>query len=263
MTFWEHLDVLRGVIFRSVIAVIILMILAIACKSILFDYIILAPKRPDFITYRILCKIGTWVGITSFCNPITELKLININLAGQFMSHMTLGMITGVVLASPYIVWELWRFILPGLTGRERKSTRGAVLIISLLFIFGILFSYFIVVPLMVNFLGSYQVSESVSNQINLVSYTGTVMTMTLLMGLIFEFPVVVLFLTKVGIINPSALTKYRKHTIVIILIVAGIITPSPDIFSQIVVSLPLYALFEISVIISKRIYRNRIKSEE
>ena len=263
MTFWEHLDVLRGVIFRSLIAVIILMIVAIAFKTILFDYIILAPKRPDFITYRLLCKVGTFLGISSLCDPMKELKLININLAGQFMSHMTIGMIAGVILASPYIIWELWRFIMPGLTEKERKNTRGAVLIITLLFILGILFSFFIVVPLMVNFLGSYQVSESVSNTIALNSYTSSVTTMTLLMGLIFEFPVVVLFLTKVGIINPSYLTKYRKHTVVVILIVAGIITPSPDIFSQIVVALPLYGLFEISVSISKRIYRKRAESDE
>lgn len=263
MTFWEHLEVLRGVIFRSLIAVIILMIVAIAFKSILFDVIILAPKRPDFITYRLLCKVGTLLGITSLCDPMPELKLININLAGQFMSHMTIGMIAGVILASPYIIWELWRFIMPGLTERERKNTRGAVLIITLLFILGILFSFFIVVPLMVNFLGSYQVSSSVTNTIALNSYTSSVTTMTLLMGLIFEFPVVVLFLTKVGIINPSYLTKYRRHTIVVILIVAGIITPSPDIFSQIVVALPLYGLFEISVLISKRIYRKRAESAE
>ena len=168
MSFWEHLDVLRGMIFRSLIAVIILMIVAIAFKSILFDYIILAPKRPDFITYRILCKIGTFFGISSLCDPMPELKLININLAGQFMSHMTIGMIAGVILASPYIIWELWRFIMPGLTVKERKNTRGAVLIITLLFVLGILFSYYIVVPLMVNFLGSYQVSASVSNTIAL-----------------------------------------------------------------------------------------------
>lgn len=258
MTFWEHLDVLRGVIFRSVIAIILLMIVAIAFKSILFDTIILAPKNPDFITYRVLCRIGQFIGITSLCDPMPELKLINISLAGQFMSHMTIGMIAGVILASPYVIWEFWRFIQPGLTDRERKNTRGAVLIITLLFLSGILFSYYIVVPLMVNFLGSYQVSASVQNTIALNSYTSAVTTMTLLMGLIFEFPVVVLFLTKAGILNPMYLTKYRKHTIVVILIVAGIITPSPDIFSQIVVALPLYCLFEISVFISKRSYKRK-----
>jgi sec-independent protein translocase protein TatC len=258
MTFWEHLDELRSVLIRGIVAIFLLSILAFSFKHILFDYVILAPKNSDFITYRVLCKLGKLIGVSSFCLDTSSLHLINISLAGQFMAHMTTSFIAGFVVASPYIIWELWRFITPGLTTNERKSTRGAVLVISGLFLTGVLFSYFLAVPLMVNFLGNYQVSESIANTIALDSYTGAVTTMTLMMGLIFEFPVIVLFLTKIGILTPSFMAKYRKHTIVFILITAGLITPSPDIFSQLVVAIPLYALYEISVQLSKKIYRKR-----
>jgi sec-independent protein translocase protein TatC len=263
MTFWEHLDELRGVLIRGIVAIFLLFILAFSFKHILFDYVVLAPKNADFITYRLLCKFGKFLGVDSFCLDVSSLHLININLAGQFMAHMTTALIAGLVVASPYIVWELWRFITPGLTPNEKKNTRGAVLVISGLFLTGVLFSYFLAVPLMVNFLGNYQVSESVANTIALDSYTSAVTTMTLLMGLVFEFPVIVLFLTKIGILTPALMSKYRKHTIVVILIVAGFITPSPDIFSQLVVAVPLYALYEVSVQLSKKIYRQRKEETE
>lgn len=257
LTFWEHLDELRGTIIRSIIAVVVLTIVAFSFKNFLFDVVILGPKNSDFITYRVLCKLGKVISFDSFCLDTTTLKLINIDLAGQFMSHMTISIMAGFIMASPYVVWEFWRFIKPGLTEIEKKNTTGAVTVISLLFITGVLFGYFFAVPLMVNFLGSYQVSPSVINQIALTSYTSAVTTMCFLMGLVFEFPIVVLFLTRIGILTPDFLKKYRKHTIVGILIVAGIITPSPDAFSQLVVALPLYVLFEISVLISRRIFRN------
>ncbi|MCX6247658.1 MAG: twin-arginine translocase subunit TatC [Bacteroidetes bacterium] len=263
MTFWEHLDELRGVLIRGIIAISLIFIVAFSFKQILFDYIVLAPKNADFITYRVLCKLGKFLSMDSFCLDTTTIHLINISLAGQFMAHMTTAIIAGFVVASPYIVWELWRFIKPGLTPNERKNTRGAVLVISGLFLTGVLFSYFLAVPLMVNFLGNYQVSESVVNQITLDSFTSAVTTMSLLMGLVFEFPVVVVFLTKIGILTPSFMSKYRKHIIVVILIIAGLITPSPDIFSQLVVAIPLYALYEISVQLSKRIYRKRKESDD
>ena len=263
MTFWDHLDALRGAIIRSVIAIFVVSITAFIFKRILFDQIILAPKNNDFITYRILCKLGKMLSIDSFCFDTTSIKLININLAGQFTSHMMISIIAGLIVASPYIVWELWRFLKPGLTENERKYTRGAVLIISMLFLTGVLFSYFLVVPLMINFLGNYQVSPSVVNQIALTSYTGSVTTMTLIMGLIFEFPILVIFLTKIGILTPSLLKKYRKHTVVVILIISGLITPSPDVFSQLIVAVPLYLLYEISLSFSSRMYRKREELEK
>ncbi len=258
MTFWEHLDELRGTLWRILIAVLVTSIAAFAFKGILFDDIILAPKSKTFITYRAFCHLGEWLSMPSLCIDPSHFQLINISLAGQFTSHMNISLVAGLIIALPYVLWELWRFIKPGLSEDEVRSSRGAVTVISLLFIAGVLFSYFVVAPLMINFLGGYTVSDAVANQIALTSYVSSITMMTLLMGLLFELPVLILFLTKIGIITPRHLRKYRKHTIIGILIVAGVITPSPDVFSQIIVAIPLYALFELSLAISSRIYRKK-----
>jgi sec-independent protein translocase protein TatC len=258
MTFWEHLDELRGTLWRILIAVVVTSIVAFAFKDVLFDDIILAPKSKNFITYQVFCKLGEWLSLPSICIDPSQFQLININLAGQFTSHMNISLVAGLILAIPYVLWELWRFIKPGLNETEIRNSRGAVTVISFLFLLGVLFSYFIVAPLMINFLGGYEVSESVSNQIALTSYVSSITLMTLLMGLLFELPVLVLFLTKIGIITPKSLRKYRKHTMIGILIIAGLITPSPDVFSQMVVAVPLYALFELSLAISSKIYRKK-----
>jgi sec-independent protein translocase protein TatC len=199
----------------------------------------------------------------SLCIDPSAFNLINISLAGQFMSHMNLSLVAGLIIGMPYVLWEFWRFIKPGLTSKERALTRGSVVIVSLLFITGVLFSYFIVAPLMINFLGGYQVSAMVSNQISLTSYTSSITLMTLLMGLLFELPVVIVVLVKSGIMTPKFLKKYRKHTAVVILIVAGVITPSPDIFSMLVVAIPLYGLYEGSLLIAGRMYKKRLAMEE
>jgi sec-independent protein translocase protein TatC len=258
MTFWEHLDALRQVLIWSLVAIAICATVAFIFKDVLFDHILLAPRDRDFITYRVLCRLSEFVSVPSLCMDPSSFQIININLAGQFMSHMTISLVAGLILAMPVVVWLFWRFVKPGLTTTEVRYTRGAVSTISLLFLTGVLFSYFIVVPLMINFLGGYHVSESVTNQIALSSYTGSVTMMTLLMGLLFELPVVIIFLTRAGILTPSFLKKYRKHTVIAILIIAGVITPSPDIFSQLIVAVPLYALFEASLVISGRIYRKK-----
>jgi sec-independent protein translocase protein TatC len=263
MTFWDHLEELRGVLIRSAVSVVVLAIIAFSFKHILFDVVILGPGRADFITYRLLCKLGHLLSTDSLCFDVHTLKFINITLAGQFVSHMTIALIAGLVLATPYVVFEFWRFISPGLTAGERRNSRGIVVIISSLFLTGVLFSYFLVVPLMVNFLGNYQVSELVPNQVTLSSFTSSVTSMCLIMGLMFEFPVVLVFLTKIGIVTPRLLRKYRKHTFVAILIIAGLITPSPDIFSQLVVTIPLYMLFEVSLGIASGVYRKKMKFEE
>jgi len=258
MTFWEHLDELRSTLVWSMVAIAVCGITAFIFKEILFDHIILAPKEKSFITYRLLCKLADVASMPSLCIDPSSFQIININLAGQFMSHMTISLVAGLIIAMPFVLWQFWRFIKPGLTDKEVKHTRGGVFIISLLFLTGILFSYFIVVPLMVNFLGGYQVSEMVINQIALSSYTGSITMMTLLMGLLFELPIIIVFLTKAGIITPVYLKKYRKHALIAILIVAGVITPSPDIFSQLIVSIPLYLLFEFSLNVSSRIYKRK-----
>ncbi|MCK9204620.1 MAG: twin-arginine translocase subunit TatC [Bacteroidales bacterium] len=256
MTFWEHLEELRGTLWRILIAIFIASIVAFSFKDILFDDIILAPKSKGFITYRILCALGRQFSMPSLCVDPSAFQLININLAGQFTSHLNISLVAGLIISLPYVLWELWRFIKPGLTETEIRNSRGAVAIVSLLFLLGVVFSYFIVAPLMINFLGGYLVSPTVTNQIALTSYISSITLMTLLMGLLFELPVLILFLTRIGIVTPKYLRKYRKHTAVAILIIAGIITPSPDVFSQLIVAVPLYALFEFSVIVSSRIYK-------
>ena len=258
MTFWEHLDELRGTLWRVLIAIFVTSIVAFVFKDILFDDIILAPKSKTFITYKAFCKLGEWLSMPSLCIYPSQFQLINISLAGQFTSHMNISLVAGLILALPYVLWELWRFIKPGLSDQEVRSSRGAVTVISMLFILGVLFSYFIVAPLMINFLGGYVVSESVSNQIALTSYVSSITMMTLLMGLLFELPVLILFLTKIGVITPDYVRKYRKHVLIGILIISGIITPSPDMFSQVIVAIPLYALFELSLLLSSRMFRKK-----
>ena len=260
MSFWEHLDVLRGTIWRSVLVAFLFSLLAFAFKDILFDTILLAPKSKDFITYRFLCKLGSMISMPSLCIDPSNFELINISLAGQFLAHMNISLIAGLILALPYILWELWRFIKPGLTEKERNASRGAVFVVFLLFVTGVLFSYFLVAPLMINFLGGYTVSATVKNQIALTSYVSNITLLTLLMGIVFELPVLILLLTKIGILTPAILKKYRKHTLVIILIAAGVITPSPDVFSQMIVAIPLYGLFELSVVLSSRMYRRKMQ---
>jgi len=256
MTFWEHLDELRGTLWRIVIACLIASTITFVFKEVLFDYILLAPKSSNFITYRVLCSVGQWISMSSLCIDPSRFNLINITLAGQFLSHMNLSLVAGLIIVTPYILWELWRFIKPGLTEKEIQYSRGGVFITSLLFLTGVFFSYFIVAPLMINFLGGYEVSPSVSNQISLTSYVSSVTWMTLLIGLLFELPVLIIFLTRIGIITPERLKKSRKYIIVLILLIAGIITPSPDIFSQLIVAVPIYSLFELSIVISGRIHK-------
>ena len=261
MTFLEHLEVLRGHLLRSIASIGVFAIVAFLLKDIIFDHILLAPKSQDFFTNRMFCKLGELVNTDKLCINDVPISLINIDLSGQFRIHMTIAFFGGLILAAPYVFWELYRFIMPALKERERKHSGGMVFYTTALFLIGVLFGYFMIVPLTINFLGSYSVSEQVANQINLRSYIGTVTSLIFATGLIFELPILVYFLSKVGLITPGFMRKYRKHAIVIILVVAAIITP-PDIFSQILVTIPMYLLFEVSIFISARIERERNRRE-
>lgn len=255
MTFLEHLEELRWHLVRSAFVVVILAAAAFIFKDIIFDKIILSPKNPNFITNRLLCEFGEWMNIPALCINSTPFQLININLTGQFTTHINISIVAGLILAFPYIFWEIWRFIKPALYDKELRNTRGAVFISSSLFTIGILFGYFIIVPLSTDFLGSYKVSEDVLNQINLKSYISTITSISLAAGIAFELPVLIYLLSKAGIVSSSFLKRYRKHSIIVILVVAAIITP-PDVFSQILVALPLYALYEVGIVIAKNIER-------
>jgi len=262
MSFLEHLEELRWHIIRSISAIAILMVIAFVFKNLIFDSIILAPKEPDFLTNHLLCRLGEALDIKALCINTKPVNLISIKMAGQITTHITVALVSGLILAFPYILWEFWQFFKPALHKNEQENARGAVLISSLLFFIGVLFGYFALAPLSIHFLTTYQVSPDVVNQINIRSYIGTLTSICLATGLVFELPIIVFFLTKVGIVTPSFLKRYRKHAILVIVILAAIITP-PDVFSQMLVCIPLLILYEVGIIISKRVMKQREKDHD
>ena len=260
MSFLEHLEVFRWHLVRSVFAVLFFAVIAFIFKGILFDGILLAPKNPDFPTYKMLCYLSQQMGMgDALCMDELPFILMNISMSGQFSTHIMTSIVAGFVVAFPYVFWEMWRFISPALHDDESSVAKGVVFFSSTLFLLGILFGYYVVSPLSVHFLGSYQVSETVANQISLSSFISTVTTVCLANGVVFELPILVYFLTKIGLLTPQFMQTYRKHALVMTLIFSAIITP-PDITSQILVALPLMVLYEISIKISARVLRKQEK---
>lgn len=261
MTFFDHIDELRSHLMRSVIAIFLGAVLAFFNKYILFDIIIFGPMRIDFLSYRILCKLSYWAkGTDEYCIKSINFELKNIDMTGQFTQHLWIAFIAGVIIAFPYILWQLWRFIKPALSKKEIGYARGLVFFSSILFFIGIAFGYFFLAPVSVSFMGSYKVSELVSNEINLESYISFVSTITFACGLMFEMPILVYFLVKIGILSSRLMSKYRKHALVVILVLAAVLTPSPDMASQILMAIPLYALFELSIFIAKGVESKKIR---
>jgi sec-independent protein translocase protein TatC len=267
MSFLEHLEELRWHIIRSIVAILIFMIVAFVFKNIIFDKIILAPKNSGFITNRLLCEFGRFISqLMHSSNPdmlcinTKPFNMINIKMSGQLTTHIAVSMVAGLILAFPVIIGEFWKFFRPALHANEAKHARGAVLASTLLFFTGVLFGYFMLAPLSIHFLTSYKISADVVNQINVRSYIGTVSSICLATGLVFELPIIAFFLTKIGIITPNFMRKYRKHSIVVIFVVAAIITP-PDIFSQALVAIPLLLLYEVSIMISARVVKKKEKT--
>jgi sec-independent protein translocase protein TatC len=262
MGFLDHVEELRGHIIRSVIAIGVFSVLAFIFKDIIFGKIILGPAKPDFITYRFFCWLDRYMNAEgAICIDKLNFILQSRQMSGQFAMHITGSLITGLVCAFPYFFWEIWRFVSPGLYAKERKATRGAVFWVSILFFSGILFGYFVVSPLSVNFLANYQVDPSITNQFDITSYIETVAMLVLGCGLMFQLPVVVFVLTKIGILTPDFMRTYRRHSIIVILIIAAIITP-PDVFSQLIVTLPLYVLYEASIFVSAYELKRKAKAE-
>jgi sec-independent protein translocase protein TatC len=257
MSFLEHLEVMRWHLLRAIAAIVIMALVAFVFKDIVFDKIILAPKEPPFPTNRWLCQLGEILGLKRICINQHPFTLQTVKMAEQFSMHIIVSLVAGIVVAFPYIFWEFWRFIVPALYDKERNTARGAVFYTSLLFILGVLFGYYIICPLSVNFLGNYKVSESVISAPTLRSYVQTITSVVLAAGLVFQLPILVYFLSKVGLVTPDFLKKYRRHSLVVIVTLSAIITP-PDVFSQVLVALPLMVLYEIGIAISKRIMRER-----
>lgn len=262
MSFLEHLEELRWHIIRSILAIVILMIAAFIFKNIIFDKIILAPKSPDFITARLLCRLGEYFDTAALCINTHPLNLINIKMSGQLTTHITVSLVAGLILAFPVVLWEFWQFFKPALKANEAKYAKGAVFAASMLFFVGVAFGYFLLAPLSIHFLSSYEISTDVVNQINIRSYIGTLTSICLATGVVFELPIITFFLTKIGLVTPTFMKKYRKHAIVVIFILSAIITP-PDVFSQTLVAIPLLILYEISIFISASVMRQKDRDTE
>lgn len=262
MSFLEHLEELRWHIIRSAIAIFAFAIAAFIMKDFIFDVVMLKPRTPEFWTNRMLYRLAEITGTEALKINQEPLELISIKIAGQFSMHIVTSIIAGLVLASPVVFYEFWRFIRPALYENEQKHARGAVFFTSILFIMGVLFGYYLIVPLSISFLGSYNVSSAVANQINLKSYIGSITSIIIASGVVFLLPIFSYFLSKVGILTPGFMRTYRKHAYVVLLLVSAIITP-PDIFSQIMVFIPLFFLYEVGILISKIVVKKREKELE
>jgi sec-independent protein translocase protein TatC len=262
MSFLDHLEELRWHIIRAVGSIFLFAIIAFVFIDDIFRVVILGPKNPDFWTYRMMCKLADTTGYADLCVRKLNFELQSLGVSDQFTMAMTSSAIIGLCFAFPYAFWEVWRFIKPGLRNVEKQAARGAVFYVSLLFLMGLLFGYYIVSPLAINFLANFQITPEIKNQFDITSYIGILVTLSLGCALIFQMPMVAYVLSKVGVLTPKYMREYRKHAWIVILVVAGIITPSPDIYSQVLVALPLTLLYEVSIIVSGRIEKARLKAQ-
>ena len=237
MSFLEHLEVLRWHLWRSVIAVSICAVVAFLAKDILFHKIILAPTRGNFTSYLWLCRAGEWLSIKAFCLEDLPFLLQSRRMTGQFLMHIGASGVAGIILAFPYAFWELWRFVQPALLPAERQMIRGTTFVASLLFFLGVVFGYYVMVPIAVRFLAYYQVDPSIVNYFDIVSYVSTVVLLVLCAGLVFQLPLLVYFLTRAGFVSAALMRQYRKQAVLVIFVLAAFITP-PDPFSQLFIAL-------------------------
>lgn len=259
MSFLEHLEEFRWHIIRAFLSIGVFAIVAFIFREQIWYYIILAPSRADFWTYEMFCRLGGITGADFFCVDEMNFIIQSRRMTAQFTMALVSSFVIGLIVAFPYAFWEFWRFIKPGLYQNEKNLSRGAVFFVTLLFLTGILFGYYIVAPISINFLTNFTLDDSIMNEIDLSSYVSTVMMLVLACGIMFQLPVVVYFLTKAGIITPAFLKAYRKHAIVVILIISALITP-PDVISQILMCFPLLLLYEISIVVANAIKRKEDK---
>ena len=262
MSFLDHLEQLRWHLLRSLASVFVFTVIAFLAKRFVFGVVILGPSRVDFVTYRTLCKIADALSIPPLC--IEELPFIiqSRQMTGQFSMHMTSSVVIGLIISFPYLFWEIWRFVSPGLHVQERKAARGAVFYVSLLFFLGAAFGYFILAPLSINFLSNYQVDPSILNEFDITSYITTLTMLVVASALMFQLPVVIYFLSMSGLVTAQWLRAYRRHAIVVILIISALITP-PDIISQLLIAMPILVLYEVGISIAKRLEKKRAKEFE
>ncbi len=260
MSFFEHLDELRKYIIRALAGVGVFMVLALANKKILFWHIIFAPTRLDFWTYKMLCKLSyRFNGTDDFCIKSIDYEQFNPKVTGQLTQYFMISAVAGVVLAFPWILYQLWLFIKPALSKQEIRYSRGMIFYCSFLFFLGVLFGYFILTPVSLNFLGSFKLIDTLDNKFTTESIIGFISMLTLASGIIFELPIIIYFLTRIGIVSVDFLKKYRRYAIVIILLLSAIITP-PDVVSQVLMTIPLAILYEAGIVIARRVEKRKAR---
>ncbi|TXD49148.1 twin-arginine translocase subunit TatC [Polaribacter sp. IC073] len=263
MSFLGHLEELRWHLVRSAAAIFIIGVLLFIFQKEVYEHFLLAHRKPDFITYQFFCDFFNFIGVDStFCNVEFNDNLISLKPTQQLMNAIWSSFILGIILSFPYLLWELWRFISPGLTSKEVKNSKGFIFIASFLFFCGIAFSFYVIAPISIHFLYNYQISDLIQNNFTLDSHIGLVTNMLLGISILFELPVLIYFLTKIGLVTPEFLKKYRKHALVVVLILAAIITP-PDIASQVIVAIPILILYEISIKVSKMVIKKQQKDAQ
>ncbi|RZK49769.1 MAG: twin-arginine translocase subunit TatC [Pedobacter sp.] len=266
MSFFDHIEVLRKHLLRALLVITIMTVGTFYFSDFIWHQIIMAPKEPSFWTYRMMCKLvelyPSLIG-SEFCISSIEAKIINTEMAGQFTLLMNSSIIAGIMLGIPYILFEIWLFIKPALHENERKSARGFVLFASILFALGVMFGYYIVTPLSVNFLINFTVSPDIENTFTISSYLSTILTLTIGSGIIFQLPVVIYILSKLGIMTPKFMRQNRRYALVLTLIVAAVVTPTSDPYTMLIVAFPLFLLYELSIFISANIEKKRIAAEK
>ncbi len=262
MTFLEHLEELRWHLIRGVIVIIVFSVLAFAFPSIVFSKVILGPSEIDFITFQWFCDFSKWIGTSFLCPEEMPFILQSRKMTGQFTMHILSSVVVGFIVSFPYFFWEVWRFVKPGLHSKEKGVARGATFFVSLLFIIGTSFGYFVVAPVSVYFFANYQIDPSIQNEFDITSYVSILTMIVLACGLIFQLPMVAYFFSRVGVLTPALMKKYRRHAIVVILIISAVITPS-DPITQLAVAIPVIFLYELSIIISWRVARRLEKEHQ
>ena len=263
LSFLDHLEELRWLLIRSCIAILIASVIAVVFNEFIFDVIIFGPKKGDFVTYQFFCDLAKRFDLDqSFCNNELPFVIQNRTMDGQLSVMIWTCITAGFIIAFPFILWEFWKFISPALYSNERKYAKLFLLISSLLFFIGVMFGYFVLVPLSINFLANFTISSVVENQIDINSYISLVKTTSLATGLVFELPIIIFFLTYLGLITDAFLKEYRRYAYVLILVVAAVVTP-PDVISQMIVTIPLVILYEVSILISKRITKRNLRKEQ
>jgi sec-independent protein translocase protein TatC len=262
MSFFDHLEVLRWHLIRAAVAVIVFSGVAFYFFDDIWQKVIMGPKQASFLTYRFMCYMGQLLHSDGMCITSIPGKIQNTEMAGQFSLQINAALIIGITLGFPYLLWEIWSFVKPALLEKERKAASGFVFFASVLFFSGVLFGYFVVAPLSIHFLTNYQISPDIENIFTIDSYVTSVATLTLVSGIVFQLPIVIFILATIGIITDKFMREKRRYAIIIILIVAMLVTPTPDVTTMLVISMPLFGLYEISIGVAKRVVKRKQKKE-